>query len=451
MSRTVPAPNLPGPSGAGGDPGWEGPLPEPVRARVVTLAADTLGGLADDDVPPQLTRFRSWTPQHRRTRAASPIAAVLERDGLFREQVATRARETMPSLAAALDAGAPPPAADPVDVAALAYLARTPGWAALVAAAAAAAGRAVADAGAAAAREQVARLEAQLEAQRERHRAEVAALRAQVAAAVAEAAAVGKQLREEKAARRRAERAAVEAGEAAEAAQAAASSATAGAGDAVLAAQRRVEQAEAAVEASRRAAREGRSLDDTRARLLLDTVVDAASALRRELALPPVDTRPADLVEAASPGTAAGAEGSVRSDDPRLLDTLMSLPQAHLVVDGYNVTKTGFPDLSLEQQRRRLLTGLSHLAARSGAEVTCCFDGAALPGRVPAANARGVRVLFSPAGQSADDLIRRLVRAEPPGRPVCVVSSDREVVDGVRRAGARAVSAAALVRRLDRA
>ena len=92
----------------------------------------------------------------------------------------------------------------------------------------------------------------------------------------------------------------------------------------------------------------------------------------------------------------------------------------------------------------------SHLAAQSGAEVTCCFDGAALEGRVPAAAARGVRVLFSRPGETADELIRRLVRAEPAGRAVCVVSSDREVADGVRRSGARPVSALALVRRLAR-
>jgi predicted RNA-binding protein with PIN domain len=121
-----------------------------------------------------------------------------------------------------------------------------------------------------------------------------------------------------------------------------------------------------------------------------------------------------------------------------------------VIVDGYNVTKTGFPDLTLEAQRARLVTGLAALAAQVGAEVTCCFDGAALTGRVPSVSARGVRVLFSKPGEIADELIRRLVRAEPSGRPVVVVSSDREVADGVRRDGARPVSAAALVRRLDR-
>ena len=61
-----------------------------------------------------------------------------------------------------------------------------------------------------------------------------------------------------------------------------------------------------------------------------------------------------------------------------------------------------------------------------------------------------MRVLFSKPDEIADELIRRLVRAEPAGRPVVVVSSDREVAEAVRRDGARSVTAMALVRRLDR-
>jgi predicted RNA-binding protein with PIN domain len=82
--------------------------------------------------------------------------------------------------------------------------------------------------------------------------------------------------------------------------------------------------------------------------------------------------------------------------------------------------------------------------------VTCCFDGATVAGHIPSLSGRGVRVRFSKPGEIADELIRRLVRAEPRGRPVVVVSSDREVADGVRRHGARPVSSAALVRRLER-
>jgi predicted RNA-binding protein with PIN domain len=370
----------------------------------------------------------------------------------FRQRVAGKAREELPDLAAALDAGEPPPAADPVDVAAVAYLARTPGWAALVAAAAAEAERASAQAGSEAQASEVARLEAALAAEQTRHAEQLAALKAELAAATAEAASATKALREEKGARRRAERVAAEAAESVLDSLKASDAAAEAAAEEVRRARAKVDEAEAALTASRRATREGRSLEDSRVRLLLDTVVESAGALRRELALPPVSTRPADHVEGAAPGDrVTGEVQALLSDDPALLDQLLSLPQVHLIVDGYNVTKTGYPDLSLEKQRTRLLMGLSNLAARCGAEVTCCFDGAALEGRVPAVSARGVRVLFSKAGETADELIRRLVRAEPTGRPVCVVSSDREVADGVRRSGARPVSAVALVRRLDRA
>jgi hypothetical protein len=50
----------------------------------------------------------------------------------------------------------------------------------------------------------------------------------------------------------------------------------------------------------------------------------------------------------------------------------------------------------------------------------------------------------------ADDVIRQLVHAEPPGRPVVVVSSDQEVVRDVVREGARSVASAALSRLLAR-
>lgn len=66
----------------------------------------------------------------------------------------------------------------------------------------------------------------------------------------------------------------------------------------------------------------------------------------------------------------------------------------------------------------------------------------------PVASAKGVRVRFSPQGETADELIRRLVRAEPEGRPVVVVSSDREVAESARRPGARAVEAIALIKLL---
>jgi predicted RNA-binding protein with PIN domain len=190
-----------------------------------------------------------------------------------------------------------------------------------------------------------------------------------------------------------------------------------------------------------------------RLRLLLDTLAGSVKGLERELALPPTQARPAESVAASEPHSVAPADMSMQGrakDDPALLDQLLTLPMAHLVVDGYNVTKTGYPTLSLAEQRVRLVGGLAALAARTGAEVTCVFDGAALDGPVRLTQPRGVRVLFSAPGEIADELIRRLVAAEPAGRPVVVVSSDREVAEGVRRSGARPVPSSMLLNRMAR-
>ncbi|MFF9667457.1 NYN domain-containing protein, partial [Streptomyces althioticus] len=215
----------------------------------------------------------------------------------------------------------------------------------------------------------------------------------------------------------------------------------------------RVSELETAAEQGRRSAREGRSVEDMRLRLLLDTVLQSAQGLQRELALPVSQIRPADLVEAVVPGAASPhdvARRGLADDDPALLDQLLAIPQVHLVVDGYNVTKTGYPTLPLEQQRIRLLGGLAMLAQRTQAEVTCVFDGQDLDVPVIMAPPRGVRVRFSRTGETADELIRRLVRAEPQGRPVVVVSTDREVAEGVRKAGARPVASVLLLNRLAR-
>jgi predicted RNA-binding protein with PIN domain len=119
------------------------------------------------------------------------------------------------------------------------------------------------------------------------------------------------------------------------------------------------------------------------------------------------------------------------------------MPRAHLVVDGYNVTKSAWPQLTLAEQRDRLVRDLAALTLRVKVEITVVFDGASVV--VPQMNFRGVRVLYSPAGVTADDVIRRLVAAEPQGRVLLVVTADREIVDSVRRAGARTVAPAALM------
>jgi predicted RNA-binding protein with PIN domain len=207
----------------------------------------------------------------------------------------------------------------------------------------------------------------------------------------------------------------------------------------------RARRAEADAQAARQAAREARQADEVRLALLVDTLDGAVTGLRRELALGGTGPRPADLVRGAS-----AAQSTVgRVADPAALDRLLALPAVHMVVDGYNVTKTGYPELPLVDQRERLVYQLAALAARTGAEVTVVFDGAGVVS-VPSAAPRGVRVLFSDPGVLADDVIRALVTAEPEGRPVVVVTSDRAVADSVRRRGAHPVPSAVLIARITR-
>ena len=364
-----------------------------------------------------------------------------------------------------MEAGEPVPAADPLDVAALAYLIRPAGWTAAVERVAQMLAAAERVAGDRQAGDALVRLSEQLEGVRTQARVALEQARAETAREAAAAIESRRRLREVEAELRRL-RTAVD-DTSAQAAQSllAAREAASAAETEGRRLRTRLADAEAALESARRSAREGRNADSVRLRLLMDTVVEAAHGLRRELALPPLPDRldggpagrPADGVGATSavtPATAGVSDLAVRAlaaDDPALLDQLLDLPQVHLVVDGYNVTKTGYGTLSLAEQHNRLVNGLAVLAGRTRAEVTCVFDGATLEGRVVSATPRGVRVLFSPEGETADELIRRLVRAEPPGRPVVVVSSDREVADGVRAAGARPVPSTLLLRRLDRA
>jgi predicted RNA-binding protein with PIN domain len=430
-----------------GDPTQQ--LPERIRTRVVDLAAECLGRLPDDQVPAPLKRVASFAPSRRGKLAGSQILGVLARDPVFRQSVAGELRKQAPDLTMAVEHGTADQ--DPVERAAVAFLLGTPDWTSLVAASVNESDRE--DVATPESSRQVERLQRQLDtvveegkAARRRHRDQLTDLKRQNA-----------ELRHKLGDTRTRARAAEEAASRAEATVAevtAAASATASGQEAELRRLRsRIDELESELTSLRRAERAERGTETLRARLLLDTLLDTAQGLRRELALPANSTTPADVVEAhiAQEGSrASSGHGSLTPDDPVLLDQLLSLPRVHLVVDGYNVTKSTWGELSLERQRDRLLAGLAPLVARSGAEVTVVFDASESQDRPLVNRPRGVRVLYSPRGVIADDVIRELVAAEPQGRPVVVVSSDQEVARDVRRAGARSVAAAALSRLLAR-
>ncbi|MEV6049594.1 NYN domain-containing protein [Streptomyces sp. NPDC052107] len=441
----------------GGGPGdgtaevLDRPLPDGVRRRVVQIISDGFGRLTVSELPAQLRQYARFTPSRRAKFAGNAMAAALETDALFRQRIGEKFREAQPELAGALDSGSPLPAADPLDVAAAAYVLRPTGWVKLVTAVGEEVQRADAERADEESRAELERLRAELARAREHTRAETERLRTELESAKKEAESLHRKLRAALSDVKRGEAALRKAQGEMAAVRAEAHLQVSAAESESRRLRARLGEAEAALEATRRAAREGRSVEDMRVRLLLDTLLDATQGLRRELALPPVFVRPAETVDAVEPGRMTPKDIAARAlseNDPGILDQLLALPQAHLVVDGYNVTKTGYPQMPLEKQRLRLLGQLSALAAQTGAEVTCVFDGAELAAPVLLAPPRGVRVLFSKPGVTADELIRQLVRAEPPGRPVIVVSTDREVADGVARAGARPVASAVLLKRL---
>ncbi|MEU2773499.1 NYN domain-containing protein [Streptomyces sp. NPDC007162] len=441
----------------GGGPGdgtaevLDRPLPDGVRRRVVQIVSDGFGGLTVGELPAQLRQYARFAPNRRAKFAGNAMAAALETDPLFRQRIGEKLREAQPELAGALDSGSPPPAADPLDVAAAAYVLRPTDWVKLVTAAGEEAQRADAERAGEESRAELERLREDLDRARELTRTETDRLRAELDAAKKEAESLHRKLRAAVSDVRRGEAALRKVQGELETVRAEGQSQVSVAESESRRLKARLGEVEAALEASRRAAREGRSVEDMRVRLLLDTVLEAAQGLRRELALPPVSVRPAETVDAVEPGRMTPKDIAARAlseHDPAILNQLLALPQAHLVVDGYNVTKTGYPQMPLEKQRLRLLGQLSQLAAQTGAEVTCVFDGAELAAPVLLAPPRGVRVLFSKPGVTADELIRQLVRAEPPGRPVIVASTDREVADGVAKAGARPVASAMLLKRL---
>ncbi|HEX6424949.1 MAG TPA: NYN domain-containing protein [Acidimicrobiales bacterium] len=169
----------------------------------------------------------------------------------------------------------------------------------------------------------------------------------------------------------------------------------------------------------------------------------------------------AAVAELAAPAaTAAAADGRRRpvelpggvfDDSVEAAAHLLRTPGAVLVVDGYNVTMEGWPDLGVADQRRRLVRGLFDLAHRTSTHIEVVFDGADVePLTVPSSSRQIVRVRFSDPGVEADDVVIDLVGRIPAATPVVVASSDRRVRDGVRRRGANVVHARQILALLGR-
>ena len=112
---------------------------------------------------------------------------------------------------------------------------------------------------------------------------------------------------------------------------------------------------------------------------------------------------------------------------------------ARTLIDGYNVAKLGWPSLDLDHQRDQCILAAENMAKRWNMAMTIVFDGANIEG-AHASTRRRVRIAYSPAGVSADDVLRAEVVAADPSKPVVVVTNDRAIITDVTAAGANTVS-----------
>lgn len=155
-----------------------------------------------------------------------------------------------------------------------------------------------------------------------------------------------------------------------------------------------------------------------------ESPLDAAVERRRALPLPP----------------------GLRDDSVDAVDHLLRTPGMLLLVDGYNVSMVGWPEVPVHEQRKRLLAALDEKALRTGAPIEVVFDGAEVDTiGVRRQGRQLLRVRFSPPGVEADDVLLDLVEQLPPRRPVTVASSDKRVRAGARAHGANLLHARQLV------
>jgi predicted RNA-binding protein with PIN domain len=160
---------------------------------------------------------------------------------------------------------------------------------------------------------------------------------------------------------------------------------------------------------------------------------ESLAAQLTALATPPTAGRPAPVVRKALP-----IPGGVMGDSDVAAEYLLR-SGASVLIDGYNVAKLAWPKLDLEGQRIVLLDAVENLARRYGSDMTVVFDGADVVG-ANTDQRRVIRVMYSPEGVIADDVIRDEVDRLPSTRQVVVVTNDRAIVRDVKAMGANTIS-----------
>jgi len=126
-----------------------------------------------------------------------------------------------------------------------------------------------------------------------------------------------------------------------------------------------------------------------------------------------------------------------------------------IAIDGYNFIKQS-PDLrrleqvELQKARERLIEQLARYKRLKGHAVIVVFDGwQSGSSAAHRERSRGIEVLFSRAGEKADDVLKRLSAEKRGG--VTIVTSDNEIAFYAEKKGSPVFSAAEFADRIEMA
>ena len=126
-----------------------------------------------------------------------------------------------------------------------------------------------------------------------------------------------------------------------------------------------------------------------------------------------------------------------------------------IALDGYNFIKQSpelrrLEQIEMQKAREGLIDQLTQYKRLKGHSITVVFDGWQ-QGRVAGhpERSRGIGVVFSKAGEKADDVLKRLAAEKKGG--ILIVTSDQDVAAFAEKRGANVVSVAIFAEKMEMA
>ena len=116
----------------------------------------------------------------------------------------------------------------------------------------------------------------------------------------------------------------------------------------------------------------------------------------------------------------------------------------HIIIDGYNLIRQSntlgtFEKQDIQLGREMLIDRLVSYKKIKRHKITVVFDGANAPSFSPRRDRlRGIDVVYSRSGETADSIIKRIAGKER--ERSMIVSSDRDIVNFAKRQGAATIS-----------